>query len=366
VLGLEAGHPPTLTTLRGRRNVGRVARTVICVFGSDGAGGDEVPRLVADRLGLWYIAEDIVSDAARRAGVGSERMADVERRKSLVRRVLDELGETGAAGMVLGGVPPPAPVEPRPVRSDELRVFIREAIEARGRHRIRCHSRPRCVHCARGERGHPPGACDRVGGDESEANRRTTRNRRGGRAGRAPSGRCRARRLSPTLLRRAYRASDAVRPRHQHRPAQPRGRGRHRRASGGLTKAGRAIHLSHSSRGLDKFDGTRSRGPYPRGELARVGTQTRATAAALALDDDWPDVLAALRRGIKQPNDAAAARAAVSYVQLVYGRQLQAPSDEQPSDGDALDVASMTREEREALKRKLIAQHPRQCRRLAW
>lgn len=116
--------------LRGRRNIGPVARSVICVSGSDGAGGDEVARLVADRLGLWYIAEDIVTDAARRAGVGPERMADVEQRKSLVRRVLDELGETGAAGMVLGGVPPPAPVEPRPVRSDDLRVFIREAIEA--------------------------------------------------------------------------------------------------------------------------------------------------------------------------------------------------------------------------------------------
>ena len=42
--------------------------------------------------------------------------------------MLDELGETGA-GMVLGGVPPPAPVEPRPVRSDELRVFIRGHLE---------------------------------------------------------------------------------------------------------------------------------------------------------------------------------------------------------------------------------------------
>jgi cytidylate kinase len=107
-----------------------VARNVICVSGTDGAGGDELARLVADRLGLWFIAEDIVSDAARRAGVGPERMADVEHRKSLVRRVLDELGESGAAGMALSGVPPPAPVEPRPVRSDQLRAFMREAIEA--------------------------------------------------------------------------------------------------------------------------------------------------------------------------------------------------------------------------------------------
>jgi hypothetical protein len=80
--------------------------------------------------------------------------------------------------------------------------------------------------------------------------------------------------------------------------------------------------------------------------------------AGLALDDDWPDVLAALQAGLKQGTGAARARVAVSYVQLVYGRQLQQAEDEKPTDGDALDVASMTREEREALKRKLIAQHP--------
>jgi CMP/dCMP kinase len=119
-----------LTIRRRRRNVGCVSRTVICVSGSDGAGGDEVARLVAQRLGLRYIAEDIVSDAARKAGVDPSRVADVEQRRSLIRRMLEELAETGAAAMALGGVPPPTPVEQRPLRSEELRLFIREAIEA--------------------------------------------------------------------------------------------------------------------------------------------------------------------------------------------------------------------------------------------
>ena len=44
--------------------------------------------------------------------------------------------------------------------------------------------------------------------------------------------------------------------------------------------------------------------------------------AALALDDDWPDVLAALRRGLKDNDAGKAGRAAIGYVQLVYGRQL--------------------------------------------
>ena len=48
---------------------------------------------------------------------------------------------------------------------------------------------------------------------------------------------------------------------------------------------------------------------------------------------------------------------AVSYVQLVYGRQLRQPSDEAPTE-DPLDVSRMSREERNALKRRILAQHP--------
>ncbi len=78
--------------------------------------------------------------------------------------------------------------------------------------------------------------------------------------------------------------------------------------------------------------------------------------AAQALDQDWPDVLAALRRGLEDKDARKAAAAAVSYVQLVYGRQLQQPVDEQPA--DPLDVSAMTREQRDALKRRLLAEHP--------
>jgi hypothetical protein len=78
--------------------------------------------------------------------------------------------------------------------------------------------------------------------------------------------------------------------------------------------------------------------------------------AAAALDDDFPDVLEALRRGLRDKSAATAARTAIAYVQLVYGRQLQQPEDEQPA--DPLDVSSMTREQRDALKRRILAQHP--------
>lgn len=87
---------------------------------------------------------------------------------------------------------------------------------------------------------------------------------------------------------------------------------------------------------------------------ARMSVRERA---ALALDEDWPEVLAALRRGLGDKDAHKAASVAISYVQLVYGRQLQQPADEQPAT-DPLDVASMTREQRDQLKRRLLAQHP--------
>jgi hypothetical protein len=47
---------------------------------------------------------------------------------------------------------------------------------------------------------------------------------------------------------------------------------------------------------------------------------------------------------LKQPDAAKAAKAASDYVALVYGRQLQKPTDEHPASSDPLDVASMTRD----------------------
>ena len=46
----------------------------------------------------------------------------------------------------------------------------------------------------------------------------------------------------------------------------------------------------------------------------------------------------------------------MAYVQLVYGRQLQQPEDEQPA--DPLDVSRMTREKRERMKARLLTEDP--------
>lgn len=80
--------------------------------------------------------------------------------------------------------------------------------------------------------------------------------------------------------------------------------------------------------------------------------------AAAALDGDFPAVLAALRRGLADKDAGKAARTAVAYVQLVYGRQLQQQADEIPPAVEALDVSRMTIAERESLKRRILARHP--------
>ena len=106
-------------------------RTLICVSHCDGAGGEEVARLVADQLGLRYVDEEIISAAAERAGAAPQVVADAEQRQPLLRRVLDELGASGAAAMVAtGGFPPPVPDEPPPPKGDQLRRFIADAVEA--------------------------------------------------------------------------------------------------------------------------------------------------------------------------------------------------------------------------------------------
>jgi hypothetical protein len=106
-------------------------RTLICVSHCDGSDGDEVARLVAGQLGLRYVDEEIISAAAKRAGAAPQLVADAEQRQPLLRRVLEELGATGAAATVaIGGFPPPIPNEPPPPRGDQLRRFIADAIEA--------------------------------------------------------------------------------------------------------------------------------------------------------------------------------------------------------------------------------------------
>jgi cytidylate kinase len=83
-----------------------MAFQVVCLSAVDGSGGEQVGPLVAERLGYRMVNEEIVALAARQAELDPALVIDVERRKSLVGRVLDRLGSTGAASATMGGYVP--------------------------------------------------------------------------------------------------------------------------------------------------------------------------------------------------------------------------------------------------------------------
>jgi cytidylate kinase len=107
--------------------------SVVCVSHATGAGGNEVGRLVAERLGFRYVDEDLVSQAALRAGVDASEIADEERRRSWLGRVLDDLAVGGGEAWAMTGLGPYGAVGVA-TTSDELRAYIREAIEETAGH----------------------------------------------------------------------------------------------------------------------------------------------------------------------------------------------------------------------------------------
>ena len=99
-----------------------MGRSTVCISWTLGAGGEEIGRLVADRLGLLYVDEEVIARAAAKAGVDVERIADEEKRKPLLSGLLDHLYDTSNVGFA------PAPVWVDNLSAEEVRGFIQEAI----------------------------------------------------------------------------------------------------------------------------------------------------------------------------------------------------------------------------------------------
>jgi cytidylate kinase len=115
-----------------------MATGVVCISRAMGAGGEEVARLVAERLRFAYVDEDIISQAAEKGHISPADVSDAERRKSVLRRLLEEMG-SGSAVETYGL----APSIPGAGMSDDIRALIREAIEdaaARGNVVIVAHA----------------------------------------------------------------------------------------------------------------------------------------------------------------------------------------------------------------------------------
>ena len=120
-----------------------MAASVICISRALGAGGEEIARLVSDRLGFAYVDEEIISRAAERGGVDHETVADEERRKSFVSGLIASMADVGATY----GAPPMAPMWNEP-SSEDVRSLIRDAIEevaAQGKAVIVAHASAQVV-----------------------------------------------------------------------------------------------------------------------------------------------------------------------------------------------------------------------------
>jgi cytidylate kinase len=114
---------------------------VVCISHATGAGGEDVGRLVAERLGFGYVDGEIVARAAARGGIDPGQVADEERRKSLGARLLEAWGHGGGEAWALTGSGSlGAGDQPE---SEEIRALIREVTEqaaARGNVVIVAHA----------------------------------------------------------------------------------------------------------------------------------------------------------------------------------------------------------------------------------
>jgi cytidylate kinase len=102
-----------------------VGHSVVCISRQDGAEAEQVALRVAGALGFRLIDEDIVARAATEAGVDHEVVADVERRKSALVRLIESMG-AAAAGP---GYMTPVGAAQEQAASDALRDLIRSVIE---------------------------------------------------------------------------------------------------------------------------------------------------------------------------------------------------------------------------------------------
>ena len=100
-----------------------MSRSLVCISRAWGSGGEDVGRLVAQRLGFLFVDEEIIARAAELGDVDPETVADAERRKSLFARWLDYLAQGGAA---LDATPLPPDWNEHP--TEAVREFIRDAI----------------------------------------------------------------------------------------------------------------------------------------------------------------------------------------------------------------------------------------------
>jgi cytidylate kinase len=102
-------------------------KRVVCISRTLGAGGEDIARQVAQKLGFRYIDDEIVSRAAEKAGVTEAEIASAEHSPSLVTRILEAMSAAPTVSEAGYIVPHPRPVGGY---SHVIEHVIRETAEA--------------------------------------------------------------------------------------------------------------------------------------------------------------------------------------------------------------------------------------------
>ena len=118
-----------------------MGHNVVCISRQEGAQAPEIALAAAELLGFRLIDEDIVARAAVEAGVECEVIADLERGRSALVRLIEEFGAGGMGAGYLAPIPDTAGgAQPA---GHELRGLIRSVIEefaAKGKAVILAHA----------------------------------------------------------------------------------------------------------------------------------------------------------------------------------------------------------------------------------
>jgi cytidylate kinase len=107
-----------------------MATRIVTISHTTGAAGDSVGRSTAERMGFRYVDEQVIETAAGKHGLDASIVADAERRKSFLIRLLDDMGSMPVVepfGVIVTADGPDLP------RGERLRAFIVEAIHETAR-----------------------------------------------------------------------------------------------------------------------------------------------------------------------------------------------------------------------------------------
>ena len=109
--------------------------TVVCISRTDGARGEAVAQLVAERLGFRYVDDQIVVRAAELAQVAPALVAATEKRQPLLQRLVEKLvvaremiGPVALDTLLPVGVGISGTTRGGKAAADDLRTLIRAAI----------------------------------------------------------------------------------------------------------------------------------------------------------------------------------------------------------------------------------------------